>query len=744
MLLLFRYGLPFAFYDPTKEKKLEVWRMSNAAPLGHRLSGRLSHLHSRLRSGSRLGSASRVSGYGGLGGPPGMTSRLQGRQISGTAGRRSSLPLSFYPGKGQQRRAQLQSAVSGGETLPKFDADTLRRIRREYAESISLKTTQGQQGLIRLVLQSSAGPATQGGPPPPVDRVVVCVRRPVVKGSTYLVFFEATRSTPEMVRAPSGGTMIGTMGMGYVKEQMQHLGNLAGAMNVERPEAFLVQEAEGAWHYAGEEATHVERYLPWPGGGGDGNRQRSMLPPGGTIPPLAAAPQPGTTAAPGLSAVPPQKPIMTDGKPVEASGGSPVVPSSAVALSQQGAHQGPEVPPEQHTGLRPPWAPVEGWMGAADEQLRLFGGAAESKAFEGAATMLKKRPKRLASYRRRRYGDAGDQVGESDEEEPERPPLCSTDLSVNLFLVGAGLSLIDSKPAEIFYASLELLQVFFKSSQEGEKLRLTVGWVQIDNHTPLAYYPTMLRPITDLRANVNPEDISSSKPVKGAPSRPGTPPGALGGGAASPATGSHDQAREASGRSPRGGSPGPASPRLGGGSHHRRHAQVAVAHSSSAEGGSHMEERDGTSPTFPIPTPRSRLALADRRRSLSCIPLKEAEDAKALHSETEGLKLMQEEDAVAQLILERRTTMDGRGLTVIPQCVLRLAPLSINIDFQLAFAVLLFVDDLLRTIDLDLLQQSVKDIRTSETETDSASWRAMLGASTTEAPPVQRGRRENR
>lgn len=145
---------------------------------------------------------------------------------------------------------------------------------------------------------------------------------------------------------------------------------------------------------------------------------------------------------------------------------------------------------------------------------------------------------------------------------------------------------------------------------------------------------------------------------------------------------------------------------------------------------------------------RSSLALLERRRSASQLPLEEAEEARALHAEAEGLKLLDEEDAVAQLVLERRNTVDGRGLTVIPQCVLRLAPMSVNIDFQLAFALLLFVDDLLRTTDLDLLQQSVKEIRTSETDAGSPSWRAMLGKKLTKlaaaSPLLSRCSRQQR
>ncbi|XP_026194506.1 uncharacterized protein LOC34621939 [Cyclospora cayetanensis] len=543
-----RYGLPFAFYDPTKEKKLEVWRMSSGGPppSGHRLSGRLSHLQSRLRSG----------------------------------------------------RA---SAGVGQEASCRVDAATMRRIRREYAETISLKTSQGQPGLIRLVLQSSAGGPLPGGPPAsPVERVVVCVRRPIVKGSTYLVFFEASRAAPEAAEPPP----------------------LATAAAPARATACAV--TRGVLH---EGLQPLDRHRP-------------PLP--------CRAPLPSDCA---VSAVPQQGERQ---RLADASLGQSSPRQTAASRSR-------------------PLSPPALLSARADA----VSGLAGASALAAAPSSL---PPGLFRELLERRGGQSNAAGESDEEEEsEHPPLYSQDLSVNLVLVGAGLSLIDSKPAEILYASVELLQLSFKSTQEGEKLRLSVGWVQVDNHAPMAYYPTMLRPITDARA----ADVSS----KGVFSKDAASQhrgGVDGGEAASSAEDPEEQ---------------------------------------SAAEGEEIRRRRAS---------RSGVSSRDKQKQgpFACFPaVQEADAALGLHSEdaAEGLKLLEEENAVGQLILERRNTVDGRGLTVIPQCVLRLAPLSVNMDFQLAFSLLLLLDDLLRTVDLDLLQQSVKDVRTSETEPHSPSWRAMLG-----------------
>ncbi|OEH79053.1 hypothetical protein cyc_09184 [Cyclospora cayetanensis] len=172
-------------------------------PSGHRLSGRLSHLQSRLRSGSRHGMPSKVlkSGsmlHGGASGWGASQTCLAGVQGVSHGGGYNPPPLRAPPAN----RLGASAGV-GQEASCRVDAATMRRIRREYAETISLKTSQGQPGLIRLVLQSSAGGPLPGGPPAsPVERVVVCVRRPIVKGSTYLVFFEASRAAPEAAEPP--------------------------------------------------------------------------------------------------------------------------------------------------------------------------------------------------------------------------------------------------------------------------------------------------------------------------------------------------------------------------------------------------------------------------------------------------------------------------------------------------------------------------------------------------------------
>lgn len=701
-----RFGLPFAFYDPTKEKKLEVWRMStNSAPFGHRLSGRLSNLHSRFRSSSKLGSSSRRFGAENSG----------GFSRRGPSGQRWSFSHPYRMSNG--RVPPSTSAASGVYSLPqaqslsdmvgRFDRATLRRIRREYAESISLKGSHGQQGLIRLVLQSISGPAAPGAASPQVDRVVVCVRRPVVKGSTYLVFFEATRSLPDI----HGMESLPWLGVGFVKEKVQlDTSQLqAQLQRLERPDALIGHGAEEAWKHFEGGANHLERYLPWPGAD-----KKTLLHPAAGSRPSGEAAVRAKLASTDWSA---SKCHMSADEGREKSQGDlPEDEYSIESSSKPDGQRGLDV----SEGLKGPgttWMPIENYTGATDNALRHLGFATEIKSRARRPSVLTR------TYKGRSRGDRGGpedtEVRESDDDETERPPLCSLDLSVNLFLVGAGLSLVDSKPAEIFYASVELLQVFFKQTQEGEKVRLSVGWVQIDNHTPMAYYPTMLRPITDLRVNVNRLGLGS---------HPNSEEDANNG--SNGVIGQHgekgndgDDTRVS--RHDRLQNPGPATQRLREASQRRRAANASFL--DKRESGDAGELSRDENLCEAVSMRRSRLALNARRRSLSGLPVPEAEQAKALHSETEGLKLLEEEDAVAQLILERRKTMDGRGLTVIPQCVLRLAPLSVNIDFQLAFALLMFVDDVLRTTDLDLLQQSVKDIRTSETDTDSSSWRAMLG-----------------
>ncbi|KAL8455475.1 hypothetical protein Emag_000604 [Eimeria magna] len=751
-----RYGLPFAFYDPTKEKKLEVWRMStaSAAPTSHRLSGRLSHLHSRLRSSSRHNSISRGFGLAGVpgAGPVGSTPSDAGVGIlSGHRPNQQLFPHQLKPSKG---RGPLTWGAQGAPQQPaqgyapnesfqgRFDAATLRRIRREYAEVISLKASHGQQGLIRLVLQSTTGTGAPGGPPPQADRVVVCVRRPVVKGSTYLVFFEATRALHEAAKVSSAGAAL-LSGMGHMKDYVQQgfEAPFAGQLQrLERPEALLIQGAEGAWRHVEDGAQQLERYLPWTA---EGVFQPKRIaggpskPSGGAAavllspPPHSSSNNPDRTV--GLTEDGGRHPPLSEPCPFKGlSTASTVANQKSVRHEETGAEAA-----RSGSGPRIAWDPVESYIAAGDIARPGLSGK-ETRPFGGAmASVLKKRQKKKGPPRRRggSHDAAADmEVGESDEEETERPPLCSLDLSVNLFLVGAGLSLVDSKPAEIFYASLELLQVFYKKTQEGEKVRLTVGWVQIDNHTPMAYYPTMLRPITDLRANVRPPGFGGTpKAVEEEQAKAAAAAAAAAGG--DPGVGKLRTLDRGIRRDPQRGVEGGVhasawSPKAKRPSTKRRHAHASFLPVDSGDGAGTYgvvkgDEAGGLGGLGAAS--RSRIALSARRRSLSRLPLPEAEEAKALHSEAERLKLLEDDEAVAQLILERRTTMDGRGLTVIPQCVLRLAPLSVNIDFQLAFALLMFLDDLLQTTDLDLLQQSVKDIRTSETERDSASWRAMLG-----------------
>lgn len=62
---------------------------------------------------------------------------------------------------------------------------------------------------------------------------------------------------------------------------------------------------------------------------------------------------------------------------------------------------------------------------------------------------------------------------------------------------GFGISLIDQIPNEFLYISLAQLIIELELKPEEINLRSTLGWLQIDNPSDDAYYPTVLRPIHD-------------------------------------------------------------------------------------------------------------------------------------------------------------------------------------------------------------------------------------------------------
>lgn len=71
-----------------------------------------------------------------------------------------------------------------------------------------------------------------------------------------------------------------------------------------------------------------------------------------------------------------------------------------------------------------------------------------------------------------------------------------------------------------------------------------------------------------------------------------------------------------------------------------------------------------------------------------------------------------------------------RTLLEIPRIGLFVRPLSINVDAQMLNALLNFVDDVLTTVDIQLLDHSVRELQISDSDPGSPEWKRLLG------PPI--------
>lgn len=68
-----------------------------------------------------------------------------------------------------------------------------------------------------------------------------------------------------------------------------------------------------------------------------------------------------------------------------------------------------------------------------------------------------------------------------------------------------------------------------------------------------------------------------------------------------------------------------------------------------------------------------------------------------------------------------------RSLLEIPKLNVLLRPFSVNIDVQMLTCLLKFVDDILTTMDVEVLNSSVREIQKSENEPGSPEWKKLLG-----------------
>ncbi|KFG30329.1 hypothetical protein TGP89_306020B, partial [Toxoplasma gondii p89] len=606
--------------------------------------------------------------------------RLRSKMSAGRGPPQSREYLTSLPEESLQFKPE-SIPFSAGHSAP-LDMTQEQENRRDFSESFDLPCSRGSN-LFFLVLTHPVSGA----------RVVVCVRKKVIAGSTYVIFFEATRG----VRADRASSFH----MAY-----QMLPDLRLPLGY--PSDLSALAAGPHWAMA------------------ELRRGNNLL------------------------------------KPAVQKVGSAVPPESFHLFHRGGGHlmgrMGHRI--EGVAGR------MGGLVGDAVDNVR--GAGETSLAF---LTALGSEAQYLAltnplfarsflSADREHALCEGDEYLDTDSEDETAKVMISSDVSINLSLLGAGVSLIDSEPNEILYASVEMLGINYDATADSQRVRLTVGWVQVDNHAKGAYYPTMLRPITDWLTSADSlQDPREEKELGTSVETPlptdlrgadanadrlsmlgGKPHGRRerDGVCKSARAEFRDPQHEAptsgemredpeSGRDSRKGTSGagmsarPCEARVVNGSRLSRGDTVFVGSRR------RLRSRFGTMSSNDYPGRDSGKPQWSRLHAGDMLPSRVARLARLHHSEQSG-RLMDERDAVAQVLIEHRTSYQaGRGLVDMPQCLLRLEPLSVNIDSQLVFAVLLFLDDLLRTLNVDLLQQSVKDIRTSEVDPSSPVWRALLG-----------------
>lgn len=182
------------------------------------------------------------------------------------------------------------------------------------------------------------------------------------------------------------------------------------------------------------------------------------------------------------------------------------------------------------------------------------------------------------------------------------PTVFNSSFDCHIGFQGFGLSLIDHTPAEFLYVSLANITVVLNLKPEDVRIRTTVGWLQIDNPSDTAYYPTVLRPII------------------------GAVPGA--------------------------------------------------------------------SSSFSGAVVKSEVIVdVELQIKISSAP----------------------------------ATRQERTLLEVPKVALFLRPLSVNVDFPMLTALLKFVDDILPTVNLEVLSHSVRELQVSEREVNSPEWKKLLG-----------------
>lgn len=70
-------------------------------------------------------------------------------------------------------------------------------------------------------------------------------------------------------------------------------------------------------------------------------------------------------------------------------------------------------------------------------------------------------------------------------------------VNISLHVGGVGIGLHSSKPSEILYASFSRIALKVSLRKEEVKMKMSLGWVQIDDPSSTAHYPTVVRPITE-------------------------------------------------------------------------------------------------------------------------------------------------------------------------------------------------------------------------------------------------------
>lgn len=107
------------------------------------------------------------------------------------------------------------------------------------------------------------------------------------------------------------------------------------------------------------------------------------------------------------------------------------------------------------------------------------------------------------------------QVQEPIANTPEKPASCDNLFSIKASFQGFVFSIVDSVPSEIAVVSLRSINIGAKWNSlrtNDASARVTIGWLQVDNHCPNAPYPIALRPNNedDEQSEKNPDASNSA------------------------------------------------------------------------------------------------------------------------------------------------------------------------------------------------------------------------------------------